>query len=256
MSLRRYLIAALAAALLLTPVVLGAGFAASSAQAAPLRQEGTDQRTITVTGYGFAYGVPDVVRVGLGVESVNTDIADAMNEVNERMDAVIDVLVEGGVEREDIRTEYFQISQDYSFSGPMPAEGDMAAAQQGRPYRVSTTVRVTVRNPEVVGDLLADAVNAGANLVNYIEFDIADRTALESEARASAVEDARARADELAGLLGLTVGEPLQVLEGPDVMPLTNRMFAGMGGGAADSASISQGTLSVSMSVTITFALQ
>ena len=169
MSLRRYLIAALAAALLLTPVVLGAGFAASSAQAAPLRQEGTDQRTITVTGYGFAYGVPDVVRVGLGVESVNTDIADAMNEVNERMDAVIDVLVEGGVEREDIRTEYFQISQDYSFSGPMPAEGDMAAAQQGRPYRVSTTVRVTVRNPEVVGDLLADAVNAGANPVNYIE---------------------------------------------------------------------------------------
>ncbi len=77
-------------------------------------------------------------------------------------------------------------------------------------YRVSTTVAVTVRETDNVAEILAAAVNAGANMVNYIQFNIEDRTALESQARELAVSDARARAEELAALMGLTVGEPLQ----------------------------------------------
>lgn len=248
MSFRKHFVAALALVLTLTLAASGAGLSARPAHA----QDGSGQRTVTVTGYGYATGVPDIVRVGLGVEAVNTDIADAMDDVNTRMDAVIQTLQDAGVAPEDIRTEYFNISQDYSYS-PMASSSDAAG---GTPYRVSTTVRVTVRDASRVGELISAAVDAGANLVNYVEFDISDSAALESEARTGAVADARARAEELAGLVGATVGEAVDVVEGSNVYPLSNRMDYGGMGAATSDAAISQGTLSVTMSVTITYVLQ
>lgn len=91
-------------------------------------------------------------------------------------------------------------------------------------------------------------------MVNYIQFDIANRAVLQSQARQLAVADAQARAAELAGLLGLQVGEALNVVEnGESYNPYP---MGGGGGGAQMSVpTISQGTLSVSMSVNITFAL-
>jgi uncharacterized protein YggE len=245
MSAKKLLMIAVVLALLAVPML-------QTADAAPPAQDGGEPHTLTVTGHGTAYGAPDVVQIGLGVDVSNADIQTAMNDASERMNAVMQALEAGGVDAKDIRTDSFNIYQDNSQSGPgAPQTQDVQPV-----YRVSTTVSVTVRQTDKVGDLLAAAVNAGANNVNYIQFSIEDRTALESQARQLAVADARARAEELAGLLGLTLGEPLHVTEGGN----TNPPVYGMGGGgvayaAAAAPPISQGTLSVDMSVTVTFAV-
>lgn len=248
MSIKRFFLVALALVLLSTPVLMSANL---RAQAAPPRQTGDPaQRTITVTGTGIAYGSPDIVLVGLGVESVNVDIMTAMNETNDRLNTVLQALQDAGVAPEDIRTEYYSIYQDYG--GPMMD----STGQPERQYRVSSSVAVTVRNPDQIGELLSAAVQAGANLVNYVTFDIQDRSSLESEARQDAVDDARARAEELASLLGVTVGDPVQIVEGGN---MNSPIAYGMGGGGGAAASvppISQGQLSVSTVVTITYAVQ
>ncbi|MEW6578375.1 MAG: SIMPL domain-containing protein [Chloroflexota bacterium] len=225
-------------------------FRAQPASAAPQQQAGESPRTITVTGYGSAFGAPDIVMLGLGVEIVNTDIVAAMDETTARMNAVMDALKAGGVAAEDIRTDHYSIYQDYSYS-PVPM-GEAGSAPQ---YRVSVGVTVTVRETEKVGELLAAAVQAGANMVNYLQFDIEDRAGLEAEARNLAVADAQSRAGLLAAALGLSVGEPLTITEGGNVY---GPIGLGGGGGAAyaEAAAISQGTLRVDMQVTITFALQ
>lgn len=209
-----------------------------------------ETRTITVTGLGTAYGAPDIVSLGLGVESVNNDVKTAMDETNASMNAIIGALLENGVAREDIRTEYFSIYQDYGY-GTVGPDG-----QEARTYRVSTSATVKVRDVARVSDLLAAAVDAGANIVNYIQFDIENRSTLQAEARSLAVADAQARAADLAGLMGLSVGEPLQITENADYYG--GVMMGGGGGGGlgyADSAAISGGQLSVNMNVLITFAL-
>lgn len=218
---------------------------AHSVAAAPPQQD-AGARTITVTGFGTAYGAPDIVMVGLGVESVNADIKAAMDETTSHMNAIIAAMQENGIAREDIRTEYFSIYQDYSQVGPQ--------ASSDRVYRVSTSVTITVRQVDLVSDLLATAVDAGANIVNYIQFDIENRDELQAEARGLAVEDAGARAAHLAGLMGLSVGEPLTIVEGSDSYGPVMRGGGG-GMGYAEAAAISEGQLSVNMSVTITFAL-
>ena len=243
MSAKKFLMITVALALLAVPML-------QTANAAPPTQDTGVPRTLTVTGYGTAYGAPDVVQVGLGVDTSNADIQVAMNDASSRMNAVMQALEAGGVDQKDIRTDSFNIYQDNSQSAPGSSQTPAQPV-----YRVSTTVSVTVRQTDKVGDLLAAAVNAGANNVNYIQFSIEDRTALESQARQVAVADARSRADELAGLMGLTVGEPLQVSEGSS----SSAPIYGLGGGgkvaAAVAPPISQGTLSVDMSVTVTYAV-
>jgi uncharacterized protein len=251
MSMKKVLMFAIALALLATPVVWSAALDGQSAEAAPPRQDDLPVHTITVTGTGTAFGAPDIVRVGLGVEASNQDILAAMEDTNARMNAVIQALENGGVAAEDIRTENYSIYQDYSY-GPSPMD---TGGQPAPTYRVSIGVNVTVRNPDQVGELLAAAVSAGANMVNYLQFDINDRATLESEARSLAVTDALDRAEQLAGQLGLIVGDPVRVVEGgSDYNP---RLYGGGGGMdmAASAPPISQGTLSVNMSVTITYEL-
>lgn len=250
MSVKKSLMIALVLALLATPVLWSAG--SSRAEAAPPRQD-AGQRTITVTGNGTAYGKPDVVMVSLGVQASNADILAAMNETNGKMQAVIQALKDNGVSTDDIRTDNYSIYQDYS--GPTMMDASGSSGQQATIYRVSIGVMVTVRTPDKVGELLAAAVSAGANMVNYIQFDIADHAALQSQARELAVADAKTRAEQLAGLLGLKVGEALTVVENGESYGVPMGLGGGGGGAMVSAPPISQGTLSVSMSVTITYAL-
>jgi uncharacterized protein YggE len=250
MSVKKLFLVALALVLLAAPAAYG-----RSAEAAPPQQgsTGAGDHTVTVTGYGIAYGAPDIVTMGLGVQASNTNILTAMDDTNTRMQAVTQALEDGGVAAEDIRTDNYSIYQDYS-KVPQPS-GTQGQSQQEPTYNVSISVTVTVRDPSKVGDLLSAAVSAGANMVNYIQFDIADRTALESQARTMAVDDAKSRAGELAKLLGMQVGDPLNAVENGGYTPTP--MYGGGGGAVAAAAvpPISQGQLSVSVSVTITFAL-
>ena len=58
-----------------------------------------------------------------------------------------------------------------------------------------------------LADLLDDVIAAGANSINSIQFDVADKTAAVKEARAKAVKDAKSRLSELAEAAGVTLGE-------------------------------------------------
>lgn len=238
--------------LALVAMILAAVSSPGLAAAAPPEQDAAG-RTITVTGYGAAYGAPDIARVGLGVEGVNSDISLAMNDVTNRMNSVIAALTEAGIPAQDIRTEYFSIYQDYGYGMPMaPDESGIANPQ----YRVSTSVVIIIRDTSRVGELLALAVDSGANMVNYTEFNIEDQAGLQAEARQLAVADAQDRAAQLASILGMTVGEPLNVVEGSDAYSAIRGL--GGGGGMVEMSAappISEGQLSVNMTVTITFAL-
>ncbi len=248
MSSKQVLIGTIAIVMMVVMAAGAMGLPAQSVKAAPPQQSSEPSRTVTVTGYGSAYGAPDVVMVGLGVSIANADVKAAMDESTARMNAVMDALRAAGVAPEDIRTDQFSIYQDY---GPVPMGGDQAEPL----YRVSVGVTVTVRETAKVGELLATAVDAGANMVNYIQFDIADRAALEAEARDLAVADARTRAELLAKAFGLAVGEPLTITEGSGYAGPVMGMGGGGGMPRAEAAPISEGTLRVDMQVTITFAL-
>jgi len=210
-----------------------------------------DDNTITVVGSGSASGSPDIANVEIGVESRDADVGAAFTATNEKIDAVIQALVDVGVAREDIRTTGLNIYQD-NYPRPMENGGDLPVE-----YVVSNQIRITVRDIDLVADAINAAVGAGANNIYGLNFGIDDREGLEAEARAAAMENARTRAGQLAELVGVELGQVVNINEsmggfGPfEVSNLADAREMGMGGGAP----IEPGQLSVSVQLQVTFRM-
>jgi uncharacterized protein YggE len=229
---------------LIALLVVGVG-AASAQDAQPY-----PTNTITVSGYGTAFGEPNLAYIEMGVELVEADLATAYSGTADRMNAVIEALSGLNIARSDIQTTGVNIYPEDRYD---PQTGTPTE----RVYRVRNTVRVTVRDVAQIEQVITTGVNAGVNTIYNLSFGLADNRALQSEARTQAVADARSRAEELAAALGVTVGAPVIVSE--VIQSGGIPYFDGRGGGGvmmAESAQpVSGGQLSVSVEVQITFAI-
>jgi uncharacterized protein len=233
--------------LVLLVIVLGS-FGVANAQGGP-GQSSSLPDTIRVTGQGTTFAAPNIAYISAGVETVNTDVTVAVEEANSTVEAIIASLTEFGITEDDVRTENFYIYREGSYPS------DPAIPSN---FRVSNALRVTVRNTEQVPQVLSAMLSAGANMVNGVQYDVADTAALKSEARSLALADARAVAEQLAAELGVTLGDVVTITEFP-VYGASLYYGGGMGGGGG-SASVSAppieaGNLAVSVQVEVTYAI-
>jgi hypothetical protein len=205
--------------------------------------------TITVTGSGSAAGSPDIANMEIGVETADPDVSAAFNQTNATIENVINALVEVGVAREDIRTTGLNIYQE-RFGGPEPLTAETPAT-----YRVSNQVRVTIRDISLVSAAITASVDAGANNIYGLQFGIDNQDALEADARADAISNARERAQQYADLIGAELGDVVVINEnfggGFGAFDVANQS-TGFGGGGAP---IEPGQLSVSVQVQVTYAI-
>ena len=203
---------------------------------------------ITVVGQGEAFGRPDQAEVQVGVDIFAETVAAASDENEATLQAIMDALEEQGIAAEDIQTANYSVwaEQRYGDSGPEGIAG----------YRVTNQVNVTIRDVEQVSEVLEAVIDAGANSIYGVYFTVADPAALEAEARAEAMADARERAESLAELGSVELGE-IQVISeviGQPVQPFLDR-----GGAMAQEAagpSISPGQLSYHVQVQVTYGIQ
>ena len=114
-----------------------------------------------------------------------------MAENNRKTESLVAALKKAGIAENDLRTTNFSI-----WSNPQYGPDGQPTGQTI--YAVDNTVYVTVRDLAKLGDILDQAVRAGANNINSIQFDVADKTQALTEARKAAVEAARKQAEELA----------------------------------------------------------
>lgn len=238
--------------LILAIAVLGVfAFTNPRTQAAPSAQVPSDYpRTLSISGHGEVTLTPDIAYIYVGVHTENEKAGDAVAENNTNAQAVIDALKRAGIKAEDISTTNFSLwySQNYDLNG-QPTDGK---------YVVDNTVFITVRDLDKLGDILGTAIEAGANTVNSVSFDVSDKETALAEAREKAVADARAQAEELAGLAEVELGAVHSIsMYGGYPGPI----YGGKGGGgyAADagySVPISPGQFVVSVDVSIVYEIQ
>ena len=211
-------------------------------------------RTISVTGEGRATLTPDIAYVNIGVHTESADVGEALATNKIQVQKVVDALKALGIAEKDIQTTNFNVypSQQY---GP---NGELLQTK----FVVDNSVYVTVRNLDQLGDLLDKAVEAGANNINGIQFDVADKTAALSDARKAAVKDAQALAQELAGAAGVALGpiQNISTYSNNVPMPVYADKAFGMGGGGAPAPAVavpvSPGQMILTVSVSMTYEIQ
>lgn len=205
------------------------------------------QRTITVTGTGLVTLTPDIAYINIGVQSQDASASVALTDNSTKAQAVMDVIKAAGVADKDIQTTNFSIypQQQYDKDGLMT----------GIIYMVENTVYVTVRDLTKLGSLLDATVRAGANTINSISFDVADKTGALSQARLAAVTDARKQADELTGATGVTIGDVQTISYYDSSAPVTVQ-YARAAMSAADSVPVQAGSMQITTTVTIVYEIK
>lgn len=233
-------------ALVLLALALGACSPTIMAEPAPA------VRTLNVNGTGQIFLSPDIAYIYIGVHTEEATAAESVAANNDETQRVIEALKKAGVDAKDIRTTNFSIwpNQQYSPDGQ----------PTGTRYAVDNSVFVTVRKLDNLGDLLDAAVAAGANSINSIQFDVADKTEALKQAREAAVKDAKAQAQELADVAGMSLGD-VQSISFYDSapVPFTESYGKGGGGGAVAEAAavpIQPGQLTLTATVSMSYQIK
>ena len=236
----------LVSAVLLVALALGACSPTIMAESAP------PVRTLSVNGTGQTFLSPDIAYIYIGVHTEEATAAEAVDTNTSETQQVIAALKDAGVDAKDIRTTNFSIwpNQQYSPDGQ----------PTGTRYVVDNSVFVTVRELDKLGDLLDSAIGAGANSINSIQFDVADKTEALKKAREEAVKDAKQQAQELADAAGMSLGD-VQTISFYDSAPTPFMESFGKGGGGAAvseaaAVPIQPGQLTLTVTVSMSYEIK
>ena len=206
-------------------------------------KESNQEGTISVTGEGEVTVVPDICILSLGIEAQDKEVAKAQAVAAGAMNDVMTMLGEKGILEKDIQTS------DYSID-PVWEERKIVA------YRVKNMVKVKIRDVDRIGEIIDATAKAGGDLtrIEGIRFGVDDPKPYYEEARRKAVCDAREKAEQLAELNGVKLGEPISVSESGGYVSSSKGYYRTME--VAGAPPISPGEMEIKLTVDITYAIR
>jgi uncharacterized protein YggE len=211
------------------------------------------QEGIWVSGEGKVPAAPDIATLSLGIQSQELTVAEAMSKASVAMDAVMKALKDAGIADKDIQTQYFSIQQVTKWDNDK-----QEAVVTG--YMVTNTVTAKIRDISKAGSVIDAVAGAGGDLtrINNIGFDINDPSAYLEQARTLAVQNAKAKAQKLAEVAGVKLGNPTYINETtytPGPIYRTD-VKAETASGASVPTQISVGEQDVTVNVQIAYTIQ
>jgi uncharacterized protein YggE len=240
-------VAALAVGLLAGPA-LAAVIAPRTYTVAPgAATDGTAEHTISVAGSGKVTVIPDMGTIRLGVVVERKTAKEAREAAAAAMTTVVDAVRKLGIAEKDIATANVSLNPVYDYPNN--------ATPKIRGYQLNNTITITVRDLTRISDVLDDGVAAGANSVDGISFDVADRAAAEAQAREAAVKDAKAKADTLANGLGVRITGVASVSESVSTPIWYEPSFGAVAADKAAETPVLPGSTDVVISVQVSFLI-
>ncbi|MDP2629863.1 MAG: SIMPL domain-containing protein [Candidatus Uhrbacteria bacterium] len=234
--------------------------------------EPTSFRSFSATGNGKAAAVPDVARFTARVITQgDTNLGNSQIKNTEKINAVIAFVKTKNVEPKDIKTQNYSVEPRYQYFNCSTPEPIVDGAQNVKPcpppqivgYTVDQTIAVTVREKDFgsIGAMLSGVVTNGANSVSQLSFEVDDPTAVQNQARAQAIEKAKAKAASMAQAGGFSLGRLLSIDEGSSPQPYYDRYYsAPMATSSAmektSAPTIEPGSQDVTVDVTLKYEIQ
>lgn len=237
---------------LITAVVIGGAFyiAGKNIEANPEVQQPS---TITVSGDGRAFAIPDIAQLNVGVQTGRQATAGvAMIKLKKSMDGVIAAVKAQGIDEKDIMTQSFWLNPVYDYNN---------GTQVARGFEAGQSLTIKVRDLDKTSDVLGAATAAGANQAGGVQFAVDEPEVKQAEARALAITKAKAKAQVLAKQLGVGLGDILTFSEGNGggypVPMYYDKAMMGVGGAAENQAvQLPVGQQEVNVTVSITYKLE
>ena len=142
-----------------------------------------------------------------------------MDVLSKKMNAIVDVLDDQGIEEKNIRTQNLSLRPSYDYD-----EG----RRIDRGFEASQNLSVKIRDLEKISSVIGAVVSKGSNQIGGVNFTIDDPEFLRENAREKAIEKAREKAKVLASQLGMSLGKVKGYSEGGGIPPPTIPMMRSM----------------------------
>lgn len=171
------------------------------------------ERTVSVSATAKQEVANDSARLGFAVSKERHSRAAALRAVSIRLRAVIAAVQSvPGVGEGDITTGRVSVR-------------DVSRGEK-RLFRASEGIAVLLHRPDVAGELIGLAIEAGATGVSGPTFLVGDREAAFRGALGTAFAEAKAKAAILASAAGATLGPVVTIVEGGSIVPEQDDSFA------------------------------
>ncbi len=211
------------------------------------------QQGIWVNGQGEVMAEPDIATLRLGIEVEAVSVAVAQADAAEAMDRVMNALKDNGIADKDIQTQSFSIRRMTRWDRDTEKEVTTG-------YRVTNIVSAKIRDIGDTGAVIDAVASAGMNFtrIDSINFSVEDPSEYYQAAREEAMDNARAKAQQLADLAGVTLGEPTFISESSfSPSPVIQRGGFEMAEAAVMmETAISPGELEISINLQVAYAIR
>ncbi|MBI5044506.1 MAG: SIMPL domain-containing protein [Candidatus Levybacteria bacterium] len=158
----------------------------------------------TVEGTGEATGTPDKASFVVGVTKTASTVEQAQNDTNKAVNAIISSLKKLGISDKDIKSTDYNVNPNIDYSD---------GKQSTTGYTVSTNITVTLKDANKANQALDTATGSGANVITGVNFTLNDdeKEKLEDKARMTAIKNAKAKAQKIAGQAGIKLGKIVSI---------------------------------------------
>jgi len=214
-------------------------------------QESKQVPQITVTGEGKLILTPDEVLLTIAVENNGKDVLEVKKKNDAQIDKVLKAIKRFGIAAADFQTQQVRLYK----------KDDVTAKKES--YVAHQTLTVYLRNLSQYDALLLEVMDAGINTIQGVEFKASQLTTYETQVRKNAMAAARKKAmDFVSELPGQKVGKALLVSDS-SFTQFPRAVFSEMktyamasDGNELPKETLAIGSIEISVSVTVTFALE
>jgi uncharacterized protein YggE len=214
-------------------------------------QESKQVPQITVTGEGKLILTPDEVLLTIAVENNGKDVLEVKKKNDAQIDKVLKAIKRFGIAAADFQTQQVRLYK----------KDDVTAKKES--YVAHQTLTVYLRNLSQYDALLMEVMDAGINTIQGVEFKASQLTTYETQVRKNAMAAARKKAmDFVSELPGQKVGKALLVSDSsftqfPRAVFSEMKTYAMVSdGNELPKETLAIGSIEISVSVTVTFALE
>lgn len=219
---------------LMTGMMSFPNFAATTTSKAPVNND----NLIIVNGTGTIIAKPDIAYLQVGYEARNKEALVAQSEAKAKMQAIIKLIKAQGIKDADIKTVNISLYRTADYTKDVKDE-----------YFVATnTVEITVRNTDLVGKLIDEAVSGGSNQLGSVRFAVENQEKYQLEALKLAVKSAGNKAKTIAETIGVKVNKPSKVTENSTNGGIIYREAAAMVK-SADATPVEVGSVTIEVNV-------
>ncbi len=213
--------------------------------------------TITVSGTGDAFAVPDTTQFTFSVIEKADTASQAQEQATAKMNKALETVRAAGVEEKNIRTVSYDVHPNYETVAclryPCPAPKIDG-------FEVVQTEEIKMKDAQKAGELVSQLAGLEVQNISGLSFTIEDEDAIRQQARAKAIEQAKGKAKELAGTLGVSLVRIVSFAEdGAQPVPYYAKDSMSVRSEAAQVAApaeLPQGQNTVTSNVSITYEIR